>query len=503
MRRAEMISLAEDSARMSEREGESWREKVTRWRTNCVLYLEERLHLVVTDQFREPLSAIQPGVKVAIESAKGVGKTEYAAGVVLWWVECFELNECLTTASSWDALKKHLWPRIHKFIRKFNLFDPRLVNDLAINLGANGGRAYAMSVKHDVNLQGAHAAYLLQVVEESSGIEEPIADAIDGNDTGEKGAQAWFGNPKRASGPFFDRCHKDPTFKVFRISAFDHPNIKEGREVIPGAVSRKKIEERAEKLCQRAEPGAAGAIHLFWKAQNEGWYIPSNKFRCDVMGMPPTQDENTLISLDRIERAQKRNKPDTNGAIGTGCDVARFGSDDTVIVDVTYNGILNIDRTHGRRTTDTAGRLIAAHRDKHRAIAVDDGGLGAGVSDTLHDKGVDHLEINFANATSDKESFFNMKAELYWGLKEELEHNEDFYWPDDEALTNEATTIRYTYDGQGRVKIESKEEYRARTGKSPDSLEALLLALYALKNAPAYEIATSEERRMSFDEMPV
>src|SRR6185312_5555400 len=51
-----------------------------------------------------------------------------------------------------------------------------------------------------------------------------------------------------------------------------------------------------------------------------------------------------------------------------------------------------------------------------------------------------------------------------------------------EGLTDEATIgqlagIRYELDGQGRIKIESKEQARARGVASPDRAEALMLAL--------------------------
>lgn len=478
-------------------------EQIKRWRTNPVLYLEERLGLFVWGAFREAIGAIKPGAKITIESAKGVGKTEYAAGLVHWFLECFEQNEVLTAASRWSALKKHLWPRIHKFIRKFNLYDERLVNALEINLGANGGRAYAQSVSDPVGMQGAHAPYLMQLVEEASGITDPVADAIDGNDTGEQGIQVWIGNPIRASGAFFDRCHKDPSFVNFRISAFDHPNVIEGREVIPGAVSRKKIEERARKQCTRCDPNTKGAVHLWWMGEGDGWYMPSNIFKSNTLGEPPAQDEDSLIPKYLLEAAKLRPRPSENGAIATGCDVARFGSDDTVIVDVTHGGILAIEKTHGRRTTETAGRLIAKNRDRQRSIAVDDGGLGAGVSDGLHDQGVDHLEVNFGAASSQPDTYANLKAQLYWAFKEEIVNNADFYIPDDEDLIDEATTIKYSYDGHGRIVIESKEEYKKRTGKSPDTLEAVLLALYALQNASVRQVGVSPARRLSFDEMPV
>lgn len=47
--------------------------------------------------------------------------------------------------------------------------------------------------------------------------------------------------------------------------------------------------------------------------------------------------------------------------------------------------------------------------------------------------------------------------------------------PDDYELTKELAAVTYTYDGQGRLKLESKEVIRERVGFSPDRADALAL----------------------------
>jgi phage terminase large subunit len=437
--------------------------------------------MIVWGVFREINKDLKPGAKIAIESANGIGKTEWCAGIACWFMEVFEQNKCLTTGSSWSSLEEHLWPRIHKFIETGKLFQDAEVNQMEVNLGSEYGRAFARSTDKAERIAGAHAPYLMQIVEEASGISEEIADAIDGNDTGEFGIQIWVGNPLKSKGSFRDRCHKDKSFKSFRISAFDHPNIIEGREVIPGAVSRKKVHENAEKWCIRCAPNTPEAVHLFWLG-DEGWYIPSNRFRSRVMGAPPSVDDDVLISESLLERAKQRTPPVVT-KLATGCDIARFGTDDTVIVNITQNGIIDIERLHGKRTTDTAGRLIRDYRIEPRTIATDDGGVGGGVSDMLSDAQVPYLPVNFGQAAEDPKTYANLKAQIYWEFKLEIERNPDFHIPDDDDLITQASTIKYGYDRLSRVMIETKEEYRKRTGKSPDTLEAVLLALYALKRS--------------------
>jgi hypothetical protein len=214
--------------------------------------------------------------------------------------------------------------------------------------------------------------------------------------------------------------------------------------------------------------------------------MPTGRFNSRVLGKEPSQEDDSLISEAMIDEAIARTQPKDDGQIrmGTGCDVARFGSDNTVIADVCERGVLSLEKLHGKRTTDTAGRLTNRYRIRRRSIATDDTGVGGGVTDTLVDNGIPVLPVDFAASAEglgSEHKYANLKAQIYWEFKEEVENNPDFALPDDEDLRDEATSIRYGHDKHGRVQIESKDEYRKRTGKSPDTLEAVLLALYALK----------------------
>lgn len=79
--------------------------------------------------------------------------------------------------------------------------------------------------------------------------------------------------------------------------------------------------------------------------------------------------------------------------------------------------------------------------------------------------------------------FVNLKAYYYQELADAFERDHI------EGLTDEATIgqlagLLYEVDSQGRMKIESKEQARARGVPSPDRAEALMLAL--CKPRPEY-----------------
>jgi len=74
----------------------------------------------------------------------------------------------------------------------------------------------------------------------------------------------------------------------------------------------------------------------------------------------------------------------------------------------------------------------------------------------------------------------NLRAELYWMLRDALdpENNSTIALPDDPELLRDLCSARYVPMAGGKVKVESKDEIKARIGRSPDKGDAVLLANY-------------------------
>ncbi|HZA21152.1 MAG TPA: terminase B, partial [Dehalococcoidia bacterium] len=71
--------------------------------------------------------------------------------------------------------------------------------------------------------------------------------------------------------------------------------------------------------------------------------------------------------------------------------------------------------------------------------------------------------------------FGNLRAEGYWKLRERFASGL-ISIPADNQLMGELAAMRYSYDSQGRVLMESKDEMRGRGLPSPDRADALMLA---------------------------
>jgi hypothetical protein len=109
-------------------------------------------------------------------------------------------------------------------------------------------------------------------------------------------------------------------------------------------------------------------------------------------------------------------------------------------------------------------------------IAIDDVGVGRGVSDRLKELGHRVNGVAVGEKARDSETFFNLKAELYWDVKSWIPNafvSEQEGW-------EQLTWIKYkTHRGERRIQVEAKEEMKKRTGgKSSDFADAVSLTFY-------------------------
>jgi phage terminase large subunit len=108
-------------------------------------------------------------------------------------------------------------------------------------------------------------------------------------------------------------------------------------------------------------------------------------------------------------------------------------------------------------------------------IAADAGGLGKPIIHRLHDAGWEVNAFNFGGGAKDKRYFLNRGAELWQKLKRLVEDKLIVLPREDERFINQLTDRRFTYTN-GKMKLESKAEVRARGGESPDRVDAAVMA---------------------------
>jgi hypothetical protein len=211
-----------------------------------------------------------------------------------------------------------------------------------------------------------------------------------------------------------------------------------------------------------------------WGEDSPMWYSR-------VLGDFPEQGEDTLIPLALIEQAHFRylSTPiDTSAPIRLGVDVARFGSDSSII---TASQGLHATKRKTSKKLDLmtlCGEVIDTYTTDHATqINVDVCGLGAGVVDRLIELGYPVTGVNVGSAATESSHYLNLRAEAFWNLRDEFRDGAIAIDPADEDLAAELSSIKYGFDSKGRTKIESKEDMKKRSGGvSPDNADALMLS---------------------------
>lgn len=190
-------------------------------------------------------------------------------------------------------------------------------------------------------------------------------------------------------------------------------------------------------------------------------------------GIPYEDSENVVCPRSKIVRAADR-EASQEGGIVVGADIARFGGDKTVFYK--RKGCQIIDsKVFSKTDTQTIAKHLFDFAEGGR-IMVDDTGVGGGVTDRLREMGANVVPINFGGKPLNKKKYPDIISEMWFNLSGMIE---DIGLPKDAELITELSNRYYRYTADERRKVESKEEYKKRTGrKSPDKADAMILCFY-------------------------
>ncbi len=192
-------------------------------------------------------------------------------------------------------------------------------------------------------------------------------------------------------------------------------------------------------------------------------------------GQPRKQGDNAVLSRVLIRQAMSR-KVEAIGPEQLGVDIARYGMDKTELY-LRRGGKIIAHREIVKQDTMFVAEAVwdFANRNRNIPILCDSGGLGAGVEDKLRELGAQVYGINFGASPRDKSKYTSVADEMWFTFKDKLDEIEI---PDDPQLMEELSGRLYSYDKMGRYKIESKDDFKKRYGRSPDKADGLLLAFY-------------------------
>lgn len=449
---------------------------------------------------QEIVEAVFKYRSVAVKSCNATGKSYIAARVAHAFLDLHPHSLVVSTAPTARQVRDVLWREVgatHTMSR-FPL------GGHLTQLGLEYDKdwfAVGLSTTEPEKFFGYHSDYILVIVDEASGVDEKIYKGVRAITPNENAHTLLIGNPTNPDGTFY-QAFTDPRVKTFTISAFDSPNLTANNITnIQDLITIFTPPDGVDPVDHNPKfdlpyPALISPTTVYERYME--WGAESPWFEALILGQFPSQAEFSLIPLNLIQASmdeEYRKEHGWNvehGPLEYGVDVARFGMDKTVIAPRRGGFVEQLVSWAKLDTNTTAERIVdsLSMNDWACIIKVDDTGVGGGVTDALRrmkrEKGDNDKErlryrvvpIDFGSGTTNPLKFYNKRAEMYWNLRQMfIDHK--IALPKDQELANELASIQFKpfagKDGQ-IIKIESKDDIRARLGKSPDKADALVLA---------------------------
>lgn len=433
-------------------------------------FARDVLGLTVWSRFSEMLQAALEHDRVAVKAGRKVGKSLSIVTLALWWALARE-GHVLITSTTHPQVKGIIWRELTTVNRRSGLalnlpLDPGTGLQLA-----SGATITARTAATRENMQGYSGDNVLYLIDESSGIQREILEAIEGNMAG-GGKMLMFGNPTRLSGYYYDAFNKNKNgWHTITISSRESPNVTSETAHIPGMALPTWIRD-TEK--QHGKDSDYVKIHI------------DGEFAAGA--------SNSVIPLALVDAASQRSAP-PEGRLRIGVDVARSGADSTVVYAIRGNhaypplaargldgagvaalALQAIERYGTDQERDTRQRALMSD-DARPVVNVDEIGVGASAYDHL--KGTPGVQVNAVNvaARATSEQYRILRDQLWFAVKDWLEEG-GCLPPGDDDVREELIAPTYSFDAKGRYMVSGKDDIRATLGRSPDGADALALAVY-------------------------
>jgi hypothetical protein len=290
---------------------------------------------------------------------------------------------------------------------------------------------------------------VLLIADEASGVPNAVFEAASGSMSGHNATTVLTGNPTRNTGFFYDTHNRlRGDWYTMHVSCVSSPRVSDD----------------------------------FVEDMKKRYGEDSPAYHVRVLGNFPPSEEDTVIPVSLIEHAMANDiKIDADTPAIWGVDVARQGNDSSVLCKRQGPVIYPLTVWRNLDLMQLTGAIKAeydglAPSKRPVEIIVDSNGFGAGVLDRLRELDLPARGLNVSERSSQKETYLNLRAELWFRAKQWLE-GMDVKLPRDDGLYADLAAPRYHFTSSGKIQVESKQAMKKRGVNSPDRADAVCLAL--------------------------
>lgn len=413
----------------------------------------------IRDHLQDPETRYQP-CQIAVASGKGIGKSSLVSMIINWGMSTCGDAKIVVTANTGTQLATKTVPEVAKWTRlSFNRhwWDVKATSITALQPGHQREWRTDFIPWSKENMEafsGLHneGKRLIVIFDEASGIHDTIWDNTEGTLTDANTEIIWlgFGNPTRPFGRFRECFGKNKgSWKTFQIDA---RNVEGTNHV-----------QQAKQIAAHGE---------------DSYHV-----RIWIRGEFPLVGSDQFIPPDHVDAARKATAVGFEGLPKIlSCDVARYGDDQSVIGYRQGRKAVILEKMRGKSTVFVAERVIHWQEvEKPQATVVDGDGLGAGTVDQIEARGYKCFEFH-GNATPDDTNKYLNKRSECWGLMRDwFAGSPDI--PDDPELADDLVGPLYSYNADGQIALEQKDDMKERGLSSPDCGDMLGMT-FSVKVAP-------------------
>lgn len=474
------------------------------------------------DYQKKVIETVANNQRTAVSACHDVGKSFLMARVAMWFLNTHPNSKVITTAPTYNQVERIMWAEIRAAHSKAKFplggklnttdwtFNPEW---FAIGFSTRNESVSGEGQGTQSSFQGFHASGGIMVIfDEATGIPSNTWTMAEGLLTQDNVKFVAIGNPTSKNSEFY-QCFRDPAWAKVYLSCFNSPNL-----IANGITTKEKLISEVEKVSCMMDDEAREYLAKYkvvrpyllttrWVIeQTRKWGINHPLTVSKILGTFPDAGDDSLVPLSVVEEAQIRvASVSASDRKSIGVDVARFGTDASILTALHGLKSLGLKPFYKYRTTEIVGEVIQMYNEIGGAdiIVVDETGVGSGVVDGLEEAKADGrisssceirgvqfgggVECNTPHdldclsgkhISCDKGKFFNMKSRMFGLLRDDLKNEKNgLQILKEDVYLEELPTIRIKYNSKGQLVIESKDDYKKRTGrKSPDYSDSLALA---------------------------
>lgn len=487
----------------------------SRYQNDPVGFAREQLGVTLTPDVRDMVESVRDNRITVARSATGTGKSHGAAVLAIWFKVCFPKSSVFTVCNPFEN-QRILWGEIGTMVNEhpllfenynitnFHIQDTRRDKDFirALAMPTTGTDAVKES-----KFSGKHNVHMLFLGDEADCIPDFALRGVEGCMSGGIIVRLLLlNNPRSQVGEPY-RLERDKDAKIIHLSAFAHPNVQTGEQIIPGAVDRETTVQRINEWCRPLHENERESMNTFRLpeflvgavARRKGtsetypplkagaYFIEESAFHYMVLGEYPPQPASQLISREWTSNARARydayvsqygNTPPAQTLAIMGLDVSELGEDSNVAA-FRYGGFIPPLVIWAGIDTYTTGKRAVCEYNERNVLRcnVDATGTGSGVAPHMNMSKCLAIPVKVAESpvsSCDLGEFKILRDELWWRCREWLRTDPGAMLPPDERLLEELHTPTYEVDG-GKIRVMQKKVMRELLGRSPDRADALCL----------------------------